>query len=89
MSDKKVVKCFNEDIHRSYSGIGHILMIFDKDGAIYAHCNHKACKRWTKLEISFPGIKLDFSKAAIIQKLMPAGYHFDMDKAAVVFADKG
>lgn len=83
MATKRSVKCFNKSIHQRGNGEGHLLCVVGKS-ELYLHCNDRACKRWTKIKISFPGIHLDFTKAAIVQELMPAGYHFDLLKAAVV-----
>lgn len=86
MLKKTVIKCYNTNIHRRNNGEGHILIILGND-SIYLHCSDRACKRWTKLKISFPGIKINFSKAAVIQTLMPENYHFDINKAAVIIGD--
>jgi hypothetical protein len=86
MLKKPIIKCFNKDVHRRSNGEGRILAILGKD-AIYIHCGDRACKRWTKIGLLFPGIKLDFAKAAIVQELMPEGYHFDVSKAAVVIGE--
>jgi len=83
VANKKVIKCHNKEVHRTASGTGSILLIIDK-GALYMHCKERSCKRWTKVQISFPGITLDFTKAAVVQTLMPEGYHFDVSDAPVV-----
>lgn len=86
MANKTVIKCHNKEAHRRSSGEGKILAVFGSD-CIYLHCKDRACRRWTRLRISFPGIKLDFSKAAIVQDILAKDYHFDFDKAAVVIGD--
>jgi len=77
-----VVHCHNKEVHRR-SGYGNTLLIYDKN-SLYVYCRDRACKRWSKVQISFPGISIDFSKAAIIQTLMPKDYHFDTSDASEV-----
>lgn len=76
---KKAVRCKNADVHADEGG--HILVIFEKN-AFYMQCKNSQCKRWTRLEISFPHTEIDFRDAAIVQSLMPTGYHFDVEPAA-------
>lgn len=85
MIDKIGIKCVNDEVHKNHEG--RLLCILDKD-CIYVHCKHANCKRWTKLKISFPGISLDFTKAAIIRELLPSDYHFDFDEAVTVVESK-
>jgi hypothetical protein len=86
MNKKSVVKCQNSDIHRRSKQGGKILMILG-DNNIFIQCRDMACKRWTRIGISFPGIKIDFSKAALTQSVMPEGYHFDISPAATVIGE--
>jgi hypothetical protein len=82
MSKKRVTRCQNKDIHQK-RGAGHILAIFDNDG-IYVQCRDRGCRRWTHLEIRWPGVDVDFRDAGIVQSLMPAGHQFDVVPAATV-----
>lgn len=85
---KQVIRCHNDNDHIDPKGIKHrgkILVIFEGEN-IYIHCGYLRCKRWTKLNISFPGVKIDFSKAAIIREIMPEGYHFDTEDASTILA---
>jgi len=79
---KPTTRCQNKGLHRS-NGEGNILAIIDRDG-LYIQCKDRGCKRWTLVEIHIPGVDFDFTKAGITQRLMPKGYHFDLQKAAVV-----
>ena len=50
-------------------------MVLMLDGnSIYAKCNHGNCGRWTKLTFDIPGVKLDFSKAGMVQRTMPKNF---------------
>jgi len=80
------IKCLNYDDHKK-SGEGNLLA-FLEGNSIYLYCKDRICKRWTKLEINFPGIKIDFSKAGFVQRLMPKNYKFDYKKAVVII-DQG
>jgi hypothetical protein len=80
------VKCHNKDAHKRSGGEGDLLA-FLEGNSIYLYCRDRVCKRWTKIEINFPGIRIDFSKAGIVQRLMPKNYNFDYLKATVVLDD--
>ncbi|MCP4651136.1 MAG: hypothetical protein GY853_13805 [PVC group bacterium] len=57
-----------------------MLIVFDGN-SIYAKCkgsNNHNCKRWTKIDVDFPGIKIDFEKAALKQTAMPKKFRFEM-----------
>jgi hypothetical protein len=80
------IKCHNSDVHRR-SGTGDLLA-FLEGNSIYLLCRDRLCKRWTKIEINFPGIKIDFAKAGLVQRLMPEKYNIDYTKATVIL-DEG
>jgi len=85
MNDGKtfVVRCFNRDVHHRSNGNGNVLF-FMRGDSIFVKCTDQDCKRWTRIMIRPPGIKLDLEKAALIKKLMPKGYHFDARDAVSV-----
>ena len=54
----------------------NILAVVDED-CIYIKCSDRDCKRWNKIKISIPGVKLDFSKnVAFTHDVMPRGFVF-------------
>ena len=59
---------------------GGILFVLDGN-SIYTICrgDRHSCKRWSKVDVSFPGIKIDFSKAALKQEVMPKNFRFPLD----------
>jgi len=79
-----VVRCFNETLHRRSDGVGNILC-FIRGDSIFLKCTDQGCKRWTRLLFRIPGVNVDFSQAAIIQRLMPENYRFQAVPATTVF----
>ncbi|HUX56356.1 MAG TPA: hypothetical protein VMV77_05250 [Bacteroidales bacterium] len=87
----KVIRCRNEQKHQP-KGVGNILFAFEGD-RFYMICGE--CHRWTEIKISIPGIKLDFSNAAMVQQVMPKSFKMpkqigtgDISRAAVVIKDE-
>lgn len=62
---------------------GNVLCFFER-GNIYIKCADRNCKRWTCISFEFPGINIDFTQAAVSQKLMPRNYYFDADNAITI-----
>jgi hypothetical protein len=94
-----VVRCRNSkfkhnDSFGKYEDKGKILFIL-QDNSIYAKCSgtKNNCKRWTKVEINYPGIEdLDFSKAALTQTVMTKNFTFplkgkDIEPAPILIED--
>jgi len=87
----KVIRCRNKEVHRKSGGVGNILFVLDEN-AIYTMCSDRGCKKnkWWKTEISFPGMKIDLTKAALTQTPMPENFSFptngkkDMERMPVV-----
>lgn len=81
----KVLRCNNIEIHED-EGEGNILMFF-RGNSIFIKCSNHHCKRWNQIKIDIPGIKLDLTNAAFVQKLMPKNYYFNAKKAAIIIED--
>ena len=81
-----VVRCFNPEVHQRSEGSGNILC-FVRGDSIFIKCTDQGCKRWTRLMFRIPGVNVDFSEAAIIQKLMPVNYHFEATPAKTVIEE--
>ena len=62
------------------TGKGRILVVLN-DNSIIVQCKTNRCRRWIKLSFSFPGINLDFSKAAITKEFLPENYRFNETEA--------
>ena len=73
----EVARCRNNRVHFRSDGVGNILFVMEGN-SIYAKCTDRGCKRWTRMEISLPGVNIDFSNAALIQSLMPKNFKFDI-----------
>ena len=82
-NNTSVVRCFNQDTHAQHDGVGNILC-FVRGDSVFIKCSHQGCNRWTRLMFRLPGVNVNFSGAAIIQKLMPEGYHFESRPAQTV-----
>jgi len=88
----EVVRCRNRHVHFRSDGVGNILFVIGGN-AIYAKCTDRGCKRWTKFEISLPGVNVDFSNAGFVQSLMPKNFKFDIvekdiKRAPVIIKEK-
>ena len=73
----QVLRCREKFHEESIKKIGNILFVFDGD-SIYARCTDRGCKRWTKITLNIPGVKLDFSKVGFVQEAMPKGFRFEL-----------
>jgi hypothetical protein len=82
----QVIKCFNGKVHKRSDGTGKILC-FVRGDSIFVKCDDRICKRWTRLMFRIPGVNVNFDNAAIIQKLMPEGHHFDAVGANTVIEE--
>jgi hypothetical protein len=58
-------------------------ILFDTDRVI-AQCRNSHCMRWNEIIVKQPGIVINFADAAIVREDLPAGYHLDIEPAAVV-----
>lgn len=88
MSEKRgnrAVRCSNSALHQRHEG--NLLAIIGQQG-VYVKCQDRACKRWSLLRLSIPGVTVDWSKVGISQVLMPADYHFDLDKTVTVVGEQ-
>jgi hypothetical protein len=65
---------------------GRILGFLQGD-SIYLYCNERSCKRFTRIKFSWPGVKIDFNKAAIEQTLMPEKHNFRNKLASVLVGE--
>lgn len=77
----KKLKCENKGTHRDHPGR---TLAFVHDDAIYLFCKDRKCKRWNKIQFFQNGRPLQIGKCAMVQKAMPANYHFDAIPASVV-----
>lgn len=84
MEPKLAIRCQSK-IHGDRGGN---LVCAVVNNAIYIKCQDRDCKRWTKLTINVPGIKIDFSSAGIVQEVMPQDYHLHLEPAPVVVSTK-
>jgi len=75
---QEVVRCRNSHVHYRSEGVGNILFVIGGN-SIYAKCTDRGCKRWTRVEISLPGVNVNFSHAGIVQSLMPKDFKFDIE----------
>jgi hypothetical protein len=54
------------------------------DNGFFVKCSDKDCRRWTKITLNIPGVKLNFTKAGITQEVLPENYHIDHDQSITV-----
>lgn len=71
--DAQSVRC-QAEYHLKHNPSGGNIVLMFQGNSIFAKCDRGGCKRWTKLSISFPGVEVDFSKAAFSQKTMPKNF---------------
>jgi len=74
---KKVVRC-QGSIHTKHEG--NILIAYG-GSSIYVKCNDRDCKRWTKLTINIPGLKINLPESGITQEVLPQDYHLHLEPA--------
>lgn len=77
-----VIRCRNKKAHASVSGIGDIVLLFDKNN-IFVKCNR--CKTHWKINITIPGIDLDLNNAAFIQEEIKRFPRLAIDKSSPVY----
>lgn len=77
---KQVIRCQGH-IHTKHEG--NIILAYSGSD-LYVKCNDRDCKRWTKVTINFPGLKIDLSEAGITQEVLPADYHLHLEPATSV-----
>lgn len=75
------LKCENGESHRMHPGR---TLAFVQDDAIYLFCKDRNCKRWNKIQFFRDGKPLQLGNSAIVQRAMPANYHFNARPASVV-----
>lgn len=61
------------------SGIGNIILLFDKD-CIYVKCPHRNCKSHWKIKITIPGVNVDLNNAAFVQTELNKFPKFEIDE---------
>jgi hypothetical protein len=79
-----VIRCRNEEAHERVSGIGNIILLFDKD-CIYVKCGWEECKARWKIKISIPGVNLNLNEAAFIQERIDKFPKLEIDESSPVF----
>ena len=84
MIPKKVIRC-DGDVHTQHTG--NILVAIGGN-SMFVKCGDRGCKRWTKITISIPGIKINLSEAGIIQEVMPQDYHLHLEPATTAIGTR-
>ena len=84
MKAKKVIRC-QGDVHKAHQGN---ILVAISENALYVKCQDRGCKRWTRITINIPGIKINLLDAGIIQDAMPEEYHLTLEPATVVVGSK-
>jgi hypothetical protein len=64
----------------------NILLAFEGN-SIFVKCRDWDCKRFTKLTFNFPGLKIDFKDAGIVQEVMFADYHLSLENSVTVIGE--
>ena len=89
---RNIKKLHNKDF-RPTEDKGAILVVLEGN-SIFAKCggNKNTCGHWTKIDVTLPGIDLDFDKAALKQSIMPKNYKFplqgkDIEPAPILIED--
>ena len=83
MIPKKTLFCSGD---KTLNHKANIIAALGKD-TIFVRCNDKACKRWIRLRVNIPGVKLNFHKAGFTQEILPKDYHLHLEQATVVISD--
>lgn len=68
-------------------GEGNVLMFFEGNN-LYVKCTDNKCKVWNRIEVTIPGVNIDFSKVAFVQKKMPKDFVFKAKTAVVVVEEQ-
>ncbi|OGN90218.1 MAG: hypothetical protein A2Z74_03940 [Chloroflexi bacterium RBG_13_46_9] len=71
MTPKKTVYCVSPDCNH---GKGNILLILHRDN-IFHRLRNPEGNYWEKLTVRIPGINIDLSTAALVQRLLPANFY--------------
>jgi hypothetical protein len=80
---KQVIRC-QGSIHTKHEG--NILIAYSGPD-LFLKCNDRDCKRWTKITINIPGLKIDLSEAGITQEVLPQDYHLHLQPATTVVSE--
>lgn len=72
----KELRCHSSN--HNIKSAGGILLIA-KGPYLYAKCNDRGCKKWTRIGITIPGVKANFDNAAFETKPMPDNFVFNKD----------
>ena len=73
MVPKKTVYCVGPNCNH---GKGNILLVLHRDNIFFRRRNPEG-NYWQKLTVRIPGINIDFSTAALMQKLLPSNFHLN------------
>lgn len=67
-----VVRCKNSEAHKvNGSPIDGNILAFLHNESIYIRCpDHDSCKKWNKITIRIPGIRVNYNLAAISQSVI-------------------
>jgi hypothetical protein len=84
MGAKSVIRCASPMC--SGNEKPNILLAFEGN-SIFVKCRDWDCKRFTKITVNIPGIKIDFKDAGIIQEVLPADYHLSLEPACSVVGE--
>jgi len=76
-----VIRCRNKRKHEAVSGVGDVILLFDKD-CIYVKCT---CKTRWKIKITIPGVKLNLNDAGYVQEEIDKFPKFEIDKSCPVY----
>ncbi len=71
MTPKKTVYCVSPDCNH---GKGNILLVLHRDN-IFHRLRNPEGNYWEKLTVRIPGINIDLSNAALVQRLLPANFY--------------
>jgi hypothetical protein len=85
-STRLTFRCKNEIAHlrNGHPMDGNIVMFMGKD-TITVRCNNAACRHWTTIQLTLPGIDLDLRKAGITQSTSaPGGTKFNTEKPSII-----
>jgi len=69
-------KCNEIPLAQTKKHEAHVMLAVVEDDCIYVKCPDQYCKRWNRIKISIPGVKLDFAKVAFTHDVMPKGFVF-------------
>lgn len=81
--DYKEIRCQNDAVHFHFKGEGKLLAVIGPDG-LYFMCPDRRCKRWFRAKFHFPGVDLNYSKAALSLEMLPKGTRLPAGKMCAV-----